>query len=47
MFRNLEQKSDNMAVIQSYLGLLSHGNGRKFVDDILAHNLSSEIAGAG
>ncbi|MEK7062511.1 MAG: RNA-directed DNA polymerase, partial [Patescibacteria group bacterium] len=32
MFRKIRSKIDNEAVIQSYLGLLSHGNTRKLQD---------------
>jgi retron-type reverse transcriptase len=37
MFKNLKKSKDNKNVLQSYLGLLSHGNTRKIRDKIFTH----------
>ncbi len=34
MFRNIKQKESKLEVVQSYLGLLGHGNGRKLRKEI-------------
>ncbi|MDO8493349.1 MAG: reverse transcriptase domain-containing protein [bacterium] len=35
MFRNIREKSGRLEVVQSYLGLLGHGNGKKLVSCVI------------
>ncbi len=37
MFKNLKKSRDNENVLQSYLGLLSHGNTQKIKNEIFRH----------
>lgn len=34
MFKNIQNKKDSKAVLQSYIGLLSHGNAKKLIDKV-------------
>ena len=46
MFRNIENSDGNEATLQSYLGLLKHGNTRKLQQEVLAPFIPSVTEGS-
>lgn len=40
MWRNIEQKEGKKETVQSYLGMLSHGNGRKLQEQLKAEKIN-------